>query len=104
MQKKDNKTGTTVTLNKSPLHFNRIVLWQEKLKKGGNIAKESTSMLLNKFFSLETGSLLHFAPTYNLCEHLPHVFLGSFSVFCFRSEVTFDLPKKGCFWPVGLVN
>ena len=50
---------------------------KEKLKKVGNIAKESTSMLLNKFFSLETGSLLHFAPTYNLpplCEHLPHVF------------------------------
>ena len=75
------KTGTTVPLNKSPLHFNWRGLWRlsqndVKAKKGGNIAKESTSLLLNKFFSLETGSLLHFAPTTSL--HSVNTFLMRF--------------------------
>ena len=78
----------------------------KKAKKGRQHCQGKYNTVTQQVFLSWNRILIAFC-SYNLpplCDHLPHVFLGSFSVFCFCSEVTFDLPKKGCCWSVGLLD
>ena len=88
------KTSTTVPLNKSPLHFNWRGLWH--LSQNDVKAKKRRQYCQGKYITVTqqvflSWNRIHIAfCSYNLpplSEHLPHAFLGSFSVFC--SEVTF---------------